>query len=54
LYDYDPNPSITSTGDIIVVGNSALYCVAGYVDGPLDGTATWPKWQKDHYNTGKR
>jgi len=54
LTDYDPNPSITSTGDIIVVGAGALYCVAGYVDGPLDGTAAWPKWQKDHYNTGKR
>ncbi len=54
LYDSDPNPSITSTGDILVVGNSALYCVAGYFDGPLDGTAAWPKWQKDHYNTGKR
>ena len=54
LYDYDPNPSITSTGDIIVVGQSALYCVAGYFDGPLDGTAAWPKWQKDHHNTGKR
>jgi outer membrane protein assembly factor BamB len=54
LYDSDPNPSITSTGDIIVVGQSALYCVAGYVDGPLDGTAAWPKWQKDLHNTGKR
>jgi outer membrane protein assembly factor BamB len=54
LLDYDPNPSITSTGDIIVVGSGALFCVAGYSDGPLDPTAPWPKWQKDLYNTGKR
>jgi len=54
LTDYDPNPSITSTGDIIVVGMSALYSVAGYVEGPLDGAAAWPKWQRDLSNTGKR
>ncbi len=54
LLDYDPNPSITNTGDIIVVGQGALFCVAGYSDGPLDATAPWPKWQKDHYNTGKK
>jgi outer membrane protein assembly factor BamB len=52
--DYDANPSITSTGDIIVVGQAALFCVAGYTAGPLDGTAAWPKWQRDLYNTGKR
>ena len=50
----DPNPSITSTGDIIVVGQGALFCVAGYTAGPLDLNAAWPKWQKDPYNTGKR
>lgn len=54
LYDYDPNPSITSSGDIIVVGQAALFCVAGYAAGPLDGAAAWPKWQKDLSNTGKR
>ena len=54
LTDYDPGPSITSTGDIIVVGLRALFCVAGYAEGPLDPTAAWPKWQKDLSNTGKR
>jgi outer membrane protein assembly factor BamB len=53
LLDYDPNPSITSTGDIIVVGQSALFCVAGYATGLLDASAAWPKWQKDLSNTGK-
>jgi outer membrane protein assembly factor BamB len=53
LYDYDPNPSITSTGDIIVVGKAALFCVAGYVGGPLDVAAPWPKWQKNLSNTGR-
>jgi outer membrane protein assembly factor BamB len=50
----DANPSITSTGDIIVIGQQALFCVAGYTAGPLDGAAPWPKWQKDLSNTGKR
>jgi outer membrane protein assembly factor BamB len=50
--DYDPNPSITSTGDIIVVGQNALFCVKGYPDRPLDLAAPWPKWQHDLYNTG--
>ena len=54
LTGYDANPSITSTGDIIVVGQNALFCVAGYTAGPLDPTAAWPKWQKDLSNTGKR
>jgi outer membrane protein assembly factor BamB len=45
------NPGITSTGDIIVVGSDALYCVAGYTDGTLATTA-WPKWQHDRHNTG--
>jgi outer membrane protein assembly factor BamB len=54
LVDYDPNPSITSTGDIIVVGQGALFCVAGYSDGQLDPASAWPKWQKDLHNTGKR
>ncbi len=53
LYDYDPNPSITSTGDIIVVGRSALFCVAGYPAGPLDPAAPWPKWQKNLSNSGR-
>jgi len=52
LFSYDPNPSITSTGNIIVVGQAALFCVAGYPEGPLDPLAPWPKWQHDLYNTG--
>ena len=52
LTDYDPNPSITAEGDIIVVGRHALFCVAG--DGSrLDVSAPWPKWQKNLFNTGK-
>jgi outer membrane protein assembly factor BamB len=50
--DVNPNPSITSTGDIIVVGQGALFCVAGYTAGPLDPNAAWPKWQKNAWNTG--
>jgi outer membrane protein assembly factor BamB len=53
LTDYDPNPSITADGNIIVVGRHALFCVFGHADGPLDETAPWPKWQKDLLNTGK-
>ena len=53
LTDYDANPSITADGNIIVVGRSALFCVAGYTDGPLDEAAPWPKWQRDLLNTGK-
>ncbi len=49
---FEGQPAITSKGDIIIVGDAALYCIAGYEDGPLM-TAPWPKWQKDHYNTGK-
>jgi outer membrane protein assembly factor BamB len=52
LTDYDPNPTITSTGDIIVVGKQALFCVVGYPEGPRDPLAPWPKWQHDLYNTG--
>jgi outer membrane protein assembly factor BamB len=53
LVDYLPNPSITANGNIIVVGEGACYCVAGYPEGPLDGAAAWPKWQKNLWNTGK-
>ena len=49
---YDPSPTITSTGDIIVPGRAAVFCVAGYPTGPLDPLASWPKWQHDLYNTG--
>jgi outer membrane protein assembly factor BamB len=52
LVGYDPNPTITSTGDIIVPGAGALFCVAGHPTGPLDPLAPWPKWQHDLYNTG--
>ena len=51
--EFPPNPSITSTGNIIVVGADALYCVAGYTTRPLDPAAAWPKWQKNLSNTGK-
>jgi outer membrane protein assembly factor BamB len=51
--DYAPNPTITSTGDIIVVGGDALYGVAGYTDKVLDTNQPWPKWQKNLYNSGK-
>jgi outer membrane protein assembly factor BamB len=54
LTDYDPNPSITAGGDIIVVGWDALFCINGYKDGQLDAGAPWPKWQKDLSNSGKR
>jgi outer membrane protein assembly factor BamB len=53
LFDYLPNPSITSTGNIIVVGEDATYCVAGYPERPLDPSAAWPKWQKNLWNAGK-
>jgi len=52
LTDYPPNPTICANGNIIVVGADALYCVAGYPEGPLDPLAPWPKWQHDLYNTG--
>jgi outer membrane protein assembly factor BamB len=52
LTDYDPNPTIMSNGDILVVGGQALFCVVGYPEGPLDPLAPWPKWQHDLYNTG--
>jgi len=48
----NPDPSITSTGNIIVVGIDAVYCVAGYTAGPLDASAPWPKWQRNLSNTG--
>ena len=51
LTSYDPNPSITSTGNILVVGRNALFCVAGSTS-PLDPLAPWPKWQHDVHNTG--
>jgi hypothetical protein len=52
LIEYAPNPSITAEGDIIVVGQSALFSVAG--DGSeLDADAPWPKWQRNLLNTGK-
>jgi outer membrane protein assembly factor BamB len=53
LVYYDPNPSITAEGDIIVVGQFALFCVAGD-SSQLDTSAPWPKWQKDLFNTGRK
>lgn len=46
------SPTITSSGNIILVGDDALYCVKGYRNGPLDPQAPWPKWQRDAHNTG--
>jgi len=48
----NPSPTLTSKGDILVVGEFALYCVSGYEDGTLDTDAPWPKWQHDLHNTG--
>ncbi|MEO0082386.1 MAG: PQQ-binding-like beta-propeller repeat protein [candidate division WOR-3 bacterium] len=50
---WKPSPTITSTGNIIVPGSDALYCVVGYPDGLLDTQASWPKWQHDVHNTGR-
>ncbi len=44
--------AIAANGDVIVVGNEALYCVAGYPNGTLAHSA-WPKWQQNAYNTGR-
>jgi len=52
LNDYPPNPTMTVGGNIIVAGDDAVYCVAGYPERPLDPLAPWPKWQHDLYNTG--
>jgi outer membrane protein assembly factor BamB len=50
--NYLRDPTITGTGDIIVAGQAAVFCVVGYPEGPLDPLAPWPKWQHDLYNTG--
>ncbi|UCG44056.1 MAG: PQQ-binding-like beta-propeller repeat protein, partial [candidate division WOR-3 bacterium] len=47
-----PSPALTSTGNIIIVSDDALFCVSGYKDGTLDDSP-WPKWQHDNYNTGR-
>jgi hypothetical protein len=52
LEEPPPSPAITSTGNIIVANEDALYCVSGYKDGTLDD-GPWPKWQRDNYNTGR-
>jgi outer membrane protein assembly factor BamB len=44
--------AILPNGDVIIVGEDALFCVSGYSDGPLDIEAPWPKWQHDLHNTG--
>jgi outer membrane protein assembly factor BamB len=49
----NPSPSVTSTGNILVVGEFALYCVSGYEGDGLDTDAPWPKWQHDLHNTGR-
>jgi outer membrane protein assembly factor BamB len=46
------SPTLTSTGDIILVADYGLCCVSGYSDGTLDTDAPWPKWQHDLHNTG--
>jgi outer membrane protein assembly factor BamB len=52
LVDFSPNPSICANGNIIVIGEEATYCVAGYPEGTL-ATTPWPKWQRDVSNSGK-
>jgi len=42
-----------SDGNVVIVGEDAVYCVAGYEDKKLQTTAPWPKWQKNSHNTGK-
>ncbi len=50
---FEGQPAILSNGNIIVIGEDALYCVAGYKDKLLMPDAPWPKWQRDAYNRGK-
>ena len=45
------SPTITSNGDVILVGEDALYCVKGYTAGTLSDDP-WPKWQRDVHNSG--
>jgi len=52
LNDFPPNPTILSDGNIVVVGQEAVYLVKGYPEGPLDPLAPWPKWQHDLHSTG--
>jgi outer membrane protein assembly factor BamB len=51
--EISPSPTIAGNGNIICVGAEGMYCVKGYPDKGLDGTAPWPKWQKNHHNAGK-
>jgi len=44
--------SITSRGDLLVVGEDAFYCVTGFPLDGLDTEAPWPKWQRDAANSG--
>lgn len=48
---YNACLTIGPTGNLIAVGQDAMYCVAGYSDTELAPTR-WPKWQRDPYNTG--
>uniref|UniRef100_A0A7C4CA55 Pyrrolo-quinoline quinone repeat domain-containing protein n=1 Tax=candidate division WOR-3 bacterium TaxID=2052148 RepID=A0A7C4CA55_UNCW3 len=52
--EYGAALTIAPDGNIIVVGEEAMYKVAGYPEHLLPTTAPWPKWQKDQYNTGKK
>jgi outer membrane protein assembly factor BamB len=52
-YDITPNPTVTGSGNIIVIGERAAYCVEGYPEKTLDATAPWPKWQRNVHNSGK-
>ena len=51
--DIRPQPGMLSDGNVVIVGEDAVYCVAGYEDKKLQTTAPWPKWQKNSHNTGK-
>jgi outer membrane protein assembly factor BamB len=58
--DFAPSPSITPSGNILMIGNGSdvpncgLFCIKGYPTRPLDNGAPWPKWQHDIFNTGKK
>jgi len=49
---WHPGLLVTGSGDIIVTGEQAVYCVSGYPgDSPAD--SPWPEWQHDGHHTGR-
>jgi outer membrane protein assembly factor BamB len=45
-------PTLDGRGNLIFGLWEIVICVKGYEDGTLDTDAPWPKWQRDHHNTG--